>query len=181
MIHQHQGKHCFGDRRSANADAGIVTACGYYLIGLTFDIDRLTGQTNARGRFQRNARDDILTARYTTENSSSIIALETLWCNLVAMLTAFLSYGFETGSDLDTEKLQKAYTVANARIGIGRRDRRWQVELWGTNIFNQNYVQVGFDGPLQALGTPDPGNPKNTYDAFLGAPAMYGATLRFQF
>lgn len=88
---------------------------------------------------------------------------------------------YNTGSDLDTEKLQKAYTVANARIGIGRRDRRWQVELWGTNIFNQNYVQVGFDGPLQALGTPDPGNPKNTYDAFLGAPAMYGATLRFQF
>jgi hypothetical protein len=79
-----------------------VTTRGYYLIGLTFDIDRLTGQTNARGRFQRNASEDILTARYTTENPSGIIALETLWCNLVAMLTAFLSYGLETGSDLDT-------------------------------------------------------------------------------
>ncbi len=88
---------------------------------------------------------------------------------------------YNTGSDLDAEKRQGAYTVANMRIGIGARDRKWQLELWGANVFNAKYVQVGFDGPLQALGTPEPGNPKNTYDAFLGAPAMYGATLRFQF
>jgi iron complex outermembrane recepter protein len=88
---------------------------------------------------------------------------------------------YNTGSDLDAEKMQDAYAVVNARLGIGSRDRRWQVELWGTNIFNQDYVQVGFDGPLQALGTPEPGNPGNTYNAFPGAPAMYGATLRFRF
>ena len=88
---------------------------------------------------------------------------------------------YNTGSDLDAEKLQDAYTVANARLGIGARDRKWQLELWCQNLFDQDYVQVGFDGPLQALGTPEPGNPKNTYDAFLGAPRMYGATLRFRF
>jgi outer membrane receptor protein involved in Fe transport len=88
---------------------------------------------------------------------------------------------YNTGSDLDAEKHQSAYTVANLRVGIGSRDRKWQVELWGTNVFNTKYVQVGFDGPLQALGTPEPGNPKNTYDAFLGAPRMYGATLRVRF
>ena len=88
---------------------------------------------------------------------------------------------YNTGSDLDAEKQQGAYTVANMRVGIGARDRTWQVELWGTNVFNAKYVQVGFDGPLQALGTPEPGNPKNTYNAFLGAPRMYGATLRFRF
>jgi outer membrane receptor protein involved in Fe transport len=88
---------------------------------------------------------------------------------------------YNTGSDLDAEKHQSAYTVANLRVGIGSRDRKWQVELWGTNVFNTRYVQVGFDGPLQALGTPEPGNPKNTYDAFLGAPRMYGATLRVRF
>ncbi|MFT3762547.1 MAG: TonB-dependent receptor [Pseudoxanthomonas sp.] len=88
---------------------------------------------------------------------------------------------YNTGSDLDAEKLQKAYTVANARIGIGSRDKRWSLELWGTNIFDQDYVQVGFDGPLQALGTPEPGNPGNTYDAFLGAPAMYGVTFRINY
>ncbi len=88
---------------------------------------------------------------------------------------------YNTGSDLDVEKNQKAYSLVNARLGIGSRDRKWQLELWGTNIFDQDYVQVGFDGPLQALGTPEPGNPKNTYNGFPGAPAMYGATLRFQF
>ncbi len=88
---------------------------------------------------------------------------------------------YNTGSDLDTEKMQDAYAVVNARLGIGARDRKWQLELWGLNIFDQDYVQVGFDGPLQALGTPEPGNPKNTYNAFLGAPRTYGATLRFRF
>lgn len=88
---------------------------------------------------------------------------------------------YNTGSDLDAEKGQGAYTVANVRIGIGARDQAWQLELWGLNVFDARYVQVGFDGPLQALGTPEPGNPKNTYNAFLGAPATYGATLRFRF
>ena len=88
---------------------------------------------------------------------------------------------YNTGSDLDAEKLQDAYTVVNARFVVGARNKRWSVELWGTNIFDEDYVQVGFDGPLQALGTPEPGNPGNTYDAFLGAPAMYGVTFRINY
>ncbi len=88
---------------------------------------------------------------------------------------------YNTGSDRDDEKLQDAYAVVNARVGIGSRDRRWQLELWGLNIFDQEYVQVAFDGPLQAVGTPSPGDPMNTYNAFLGAPRTYGATLRFNF
>ena len=88
---------------------------------------------------------------------------------------------YNTGSDLDAEKQQDAYAVVNARVGIGSRDRRWQLELWGLNIFDQDYVQVAFDGPLQAPGQPTPGDPLNTYNAFLGAPATYGATLRFRF
>ena len=88
---------------------------------------------------------------------------------------------FNTGSDLDVEKMQDAYAVVNARIGIGSRDRKWQLELWGMNILDEDYVQVGFDGPLQAVGAPTPGDPMNTFNAFLGAPATYGATLRFRF
>ncbi|MHC9084493.1 TonB-dependent receptor [Luteimonas sp. RIT-PG2_3] len=87
---------------------------------------------------------------------------------------------YNTGSDLDVEKHQDSYTVVNARIGFGSSDKRWMVELWGTNITDTNYVQVGFDGPLQAL-FPDPGNPLNTFNAFLGAPRMYGATLRVRY
>ena len=87
---------------------------------------------------------------------------------------------YNTGSDLDVEKRQSAYTVANARLGVGAADGRWVVELWGTNITDTDYVQVGFDAPLQGL-FPDPGNPLNTFNAFLGAPRMYGVTLRLHY
>jgi Outer membrane receptor proteins, mostly Fe transport len=87
---------------------------------------------------------------------------------------------YNTGSDLDVEKHQDSYTVVNARFGIGRNDGRWMLELWGTNVTDAEYVQVGFDGPLQAL-FPDPGNPLNTFNAFPAAPRMYGVTLRLRY
>lgn len=87
---------------------------------------------------------------------------------------------YNTGSDLDVEKEQSSYTVVNARVGIGASDNRWTVELWGTNITDTEYVQVGFDAPLQGL-FPDPGNPLNTFNAFLGAPRMYGVTFRVRY
>jgi outer membrane receptor protein involved in Fe transport len=88
---------------------------------------------------------------------------------------------YNTGSDLDDEKHQDAFAVVNARVGFGARDKRWMFELWGLNVFDEDYVQVGFDGPLQAVGTPQPGDPLNTYNAFLGAPATYGVTFRFNY
>ena len=41
-------------------------------------------------------------------------------------------------------------------------------------------MQVGFDGPLQAL-FPDPGNAFNTFSAFPAAPRMYGVTFRVRY
>ncbi|MEG3192374.1 TonB-dependent receptor [Lysobacter sp. D1-1-M9] len=87
---------------------------------------------------------------------------------------------YNTGSDLDVEKEQEGYAVVNARLGFGSRDRRWMVELWGLNITDEEYVQVGFDAPLQNV-SPAPGNPFNSYNAFLGAPATYGVTLRVMY
>jgi iron complex outermembrane recepter protein len=87
---------------------------------------------------------------------------------------------FNTGSDLDPEKMQDAYTVVNARVGLGARNKRWMVELWGLNVFDEEYAQVGFDAPLQNV-SPVPGNPFNSYNAFLGAPATYGVTFRFNY
>src|SRR3546814_8672931 len=84
---------------------------------------------------------------------------------------------YNTGSDLDVEKHQDAYTVVNARVGIGASDNRWSLELWGTNITDTEYVQVGFDGPLQNVSSL-PGNPFNTFYAFPGHPVLYGVTLR---
>ncbi len=102
--------------------------------------------------------------------------------NLVGRFNIGAKYmgDYNTGSDLDVEKHQDSYTVVNARFGIGRADSRWMLEFWGTNITDTEYVQVGFDGPLQAL-FPDPGNPFNTYNAFPAAPRMYGVTFRVRY
>ncbi len=87
---------------------------------------------------------------------------------------------FNTGSDLDPEKMQDAYTVVNARVGVGPSDRSWSLELWGLNIFDKYYNQVGFDAPLQNL-PPTPNHPFNSFNAFPGAPATYGVTFRKRF
>ena len=84
---------------------------------------------------------------------------------------------YNTGSDLDVEKAQDAFTVVNARLGFGRDDNRWMVELWAQNLFDEEYAQVGFDAPLQNV-SPVPGNAFNSYNAFLGAPRTYGVTFR---
>ncbi|QNP42216.1 TonB-dependent receptor [Lysobacter terrestris] len=88
---------------------------------------------------------------------------------------------YNTGSDLDVEKEQDAYTVVNARVGIGRKDKRWSVELWAQNLTDEEYMQVAFDAPLQAPGTSLPGDPLNSYNAFLGAPRTYGLTFRITY
>lgn len=75
---------------------------------------------------------------------------------------------YNTGSDLDPEKAQEAYTLVNARIGLGRRDKRWVLELWGQNLTNETYKQVGIDAPIQT----------GSWNAFLGAPRTWGLTLR---
>lgn len=82
-----------------------------------------------------------------------------------------------TGSDLDPEKVQPAYTAVNARYALGARDRGWAVEFWAHNLFDGDYVQVGFDAPLQDV-SPQPRNPSNSCNAFRGAPRTYGVTLR---
>ncbi len=76
-----------------------------------------------------------------------------------------------TGSDLDPEKIQDGFALVNARLGIGARSGRWTVELWGQNLTDETYKQVGFDAPLQ------PG----AWNAFLGPPRTYGVTLRVRY
>jgi outer membrane receptor protein involved in Fe transport len=91
-----------------------------------------------------------------------------------------------TGSDLDIEKEQGAFTVVNGRIGLSGPNGRWGVELWAQNLFNEDFYQVAFDATLQgsgtfratqAFGTPT----TQLFGAFLGEPRTYGLTLRTRF
>jgi outer membrane receptor protein involved in Fe transport len=110
--------------------------------------------------------------------------------NLKARFNVGAKYSSEynTGSDLFPPKMQDAYTVVNARIGVGSSDDKWTVELWSQNLLNEKYTQVGFNGFLQGSSglsatstTYVPANDTITYDAFLGAPRTYGVTLRSKF
>ncbi len=101
-----------------------------------------------------------------------------------------LTSDFNTGSDLYPEKVQDGYMVVNARIGLRGPDQRWAIEFWGQNIFNEKYMQVAFNSPLQSsspnnqsvaqLGTF--GTMSNQlFSAYLAEPRTYGITLRGKF
>ncbi|MFL6763695.1 MAG: TonB-dependent receptor [Sphingomicrobium sp.] len=91
---------------------------------------------------------------------------------------------FNTGSDLDIEKTQKAFTVVNGRIGVRAADDAWAIEFWAQNLFDKHFLQVAFDAPLQGSGTTRAVQagftPRSTqlYGAFLGEPRTFGVTLR---
>jgi len=97
---------------------------------------------------------------------------------------------FNTGSDLDLEKVQPSFNIVNARVGIHGPDNMWGIEVWAQNLFDKTYTQVAFDAPLQGTGT---GTYSNTargviegryaranqlFGEFLGEPRTYGLTLR---
>jgi iron complex outermembrane receptor protein len=78
---------------------------------------------------------------------------------------------YNTGSDLNPEKLQGAYGLLTARLGVGAPDGKWTVEIWGENLANKGYYQVAFDAPFQY----------EQIDAFLGDPRTFGVTFRTKF
>ncbi|HWH21893.1 MAG TPA: TonB-dependent receptor [Allosphingosinicella sp.] len=94
---------------------------------------------------------------------------------------------FNTGSDLDLEKLQDDYFVMNARVGVRGGNGMWGLELWAQNLLNTDYMQVAFDAFIQGSGTQrgvEQGfYPRSTqlYGAFLADPRTYGITGRFRF
>ena len=78
---------------------------------------------------------------------------------------------YNTGSDLDPRKIQGAYGIVNARLGLGAPDNKWAVEFWSANLTDKYYYQVAFDAPYQY----------GQIDSFLGAPRTFGVTARVKF
>jgi iron complex outermembrane receptor protein len=105
----------------------------------------------------------VVAAAYTVPISSSL--------EFRASVNEKYSSSYNTGSDLDPRKLQGAYGLLNARLGLGSPDGKWTVEVWGANLADKGYYQVGFDAPFQF----------NQIDAFLADPRTFGITVRTKF
>jgi outer membrane receptor protein involved in Fe transport len=98
---------------------------------------------------------------------------------------------YNTGSDLLPFKQQEAFTTLNGRFMVGSADERWTAEFWVQNLTDEEYIQVAYNAFLQGSafqstvqpnGTYyNPAADSQTYDAFLGAPRTYGATLRYKY
>jgi iron complex outermembrane receptor protein len=96
-----------------------------------------------------------------------------------------------TGSDVDLEKTQDGYGLINGRLGLYGPDKKWGVELWGQNLLNKKYQQIGADRPLQGGGTfRTVAAPAATglaatanqlFLAFPGEPRTYGITVKTKF
>jgi iron complex outermembrane recepter protein len=130
---------------------------------------------------------------FATNRLNSRLSFSPLWSGVVsaayqAPLTSSLalrlsadekySSSYNTGSDLDPLKIQGAYGILDARIGIGPADGKWAFEVWGQNLADKGYFQVAFDAPFQGLATP---GHNNQIDSFVGDRRTFGATIRVKF
>ena len=98
---------------------------------------------------------------------------------------------YNTGSDLLPFKLQEAFTTVNGRFVLGSEDERWTAEFFVQNLTDEEYTQVAYNAFLQGSAFSstvqpngtfyNPAADTQTYNAFLGAPRTYGATLRFKY
>jgi len=66
---------------------------------------------------------------------------------------------------------EKGYTVANARIGYGAPDGRWEVSAWVNNLFEEEYRVYAFDSSLFS----------GVVAGVYGKPRWYGVTASFRF
>ncbi|HRD27116.1 MAG TPA: TonB-dependent receptor [Caulobacter sp.] len=150
-----------------------------------FDATDLSDPTRFNGVFRLPGSQVSFAPRWSSSVSGTYERDLTDSLVLRTNISAKYTSRYNTGSDLHPVKDQEAFTLVNARIGIGSTDERWTVELWSNNLFDQDYLQVAFNGPFQV----DTSNPYNatadanisTYDTFLGAPRTVGVTLRGKF
>jgi iron complex outermembrane receptor protein len=105
----------------------------------------------------------VASATYTVPFSSSL--------EFNANVNEKYNSSYNTGSDLDPRKLQGAYGLVGARLGLGAPGGKWAVDIWGANLANKYIYQVAFDAPFQP----------NQIDAFLADPRTFGITVRTKF
>ncbi len=78
---------------------------------------------------------------------------------------SYRSSYYTTAADSEYSKI-KGYTLLNLRAGIGSEDGRWDLQVWGRNVFDKlYYLSLGAGNTGAVAGT-------------LGDPRTFGVTLR---
>ncbi|HKE96019.1 MAG TPA: TonB-dependent receptor, partial [Povalibacter sp.] len=150
--------------------------------GVTYANTEIKEFGSAAVFFRPEREDDRLSFAPKWSGSLSATFDQPIATNMVfrANLGARYVSEYNTGSNLDPRKIQDAYTLLNARIGIGSSSESWMFEAWAQNLTDEDYYQVAFDATLQGSSASQPA-PTSTVNAFLGAPRTYGVTARFRF
>ena len=101
VVHQHERQHRLGDRRRADADAGIVAAVRVDDHRIARLVDRAAIEADRRRRLHRDRDDDVLAGRDAAEDAAGVVRQKSLRRHLVGMLGAALRDAREAGADLD--------------------------------------------------------------------------------
>ena len=87
------------------------------------------------------------------------------WSGFVRGELSYKSSMFLTQA-LDPFLFQKAYTIVNGRIGV-ESPKGLKLELWARNLFDKDFLQLGFNAPVITGG----------YAGFLNEPRMVGGRI----
>ena len=126
--------------------------------GVTALFNDLSGRDRGNSEFL-----GALTATYTHQLGEG---MEMSWRGEMNHVSEF---GHTTSQDPRPFANQDAFQLYNASVTLGADDGAWAVQLWGRNIFDENYTKGGFPS-VGYLGT--------SYNAYPGDPQTYGITLR---
>ena len=97
---------------------------------------------------------------------------------VVCVHAAFVRPAVRAVRERGRSLLPAGIVTVEGRVGIGDPNNAWNLELFGQNLFDEDYLQVGFNGPFQVDENDDS---VSVYNAFLGAPRTYGVTVRYSF
>ena len=81
-------------------------------------------------------------------------------------------FALVTGLDPRPVANQEAFTLYNASVTLGAQDGAWGVQVWGRNLFEEEYVKGGF---------PSVGYLGSSFNVYPGDPRTYGLTLRVRY
>ena len=192
---------CAGKRKAGLVSKGLELEAALYPVenfsvnaGFTYTDTRyaknltgLNGTSLAPTLFQ-------LPGQFLSNSSQYVVTGAVAWTPQISDTMSALAYfdfrytsEFNTGSDLDAEKRQPGFVVANARVGLYGKDKKWGIELWGQNVFNTLYQQVAADAPLQGSGTYNAvarglsPSASQVFITFPAEPRTYGVTVRTKF